>query len=368
MKPKKIPLQRFDNTFFGLVVLLMGIGLVAVSSASAVLSFERFGHNNYYIYRQLLFAGIGFVTMLAASRIDYHFWKKWQLAFFVFIVLLLGAVLVPGVGSKVGAARSWFSIGPFLFQPSELAKLAAIFFLASWFERKKGAAENFWFGILPPLAAVGLLVGLVAIEPDTGTAGVLIMIAGAVLYAAGTKFAYLGALAAAGIAGLWFLIKAAPYRAARIVTFLDPSLDPLGIGYHINQALLAIGSGGWWGYGLGASRQKHNYLPEAIGDSIFAVMAEEMGFLRILFLVILFAVLAVMGLRIAKRAPDTFGKLVAAGITCWIVLQALVNIGAITGLMPLTGITLPFISYGGSSLLTLCLAAGIMLNISRQNR
>ena len=186
------------------------------------------------------------------------------------------------------------------------------------------------------------------------------------LFGAGTKWQYLLSLGAAGIALLWILIKAAPYRAARIITFLDPSLDPQGIGYHINQALLAIGTGGFWGRGFGESIQKHNYLPEPIGDSIFAVMAEEFGFIRIIILLLMFLFLAVVSLKLASLAPDKFGALAVIGITSWITMQALINIGAITRMLPLTGITLPFISYGGSSLLSLCAAVGIMLNISRQ--
>ncbi len=245
-------------------------------------------------------------------------------------------------------------------------KLAVIFYLASWFERKKEAESNFWFGILPPILVTGLAVALIIAQPDLGTAAVVAMIVFAVLFAAGARLPYLGVISGFGIAALWFLVKLSPSRAARIITFLDPSLDPRGIGYHINQAVLAIGSGGFWGYGYAASRQKHNYLPEPIGDSIFAVMAEELGFLRIVLLVGAFAALGILGIRIAKGAPDKFGQLTAIGITSWIVLQALINIGAISGLLPLTGITLPFISYGGSSMLSLCIAVGVILNISRQ--
>lgn len=366
MKPKRDYWKKADGLLIFAVILLIGIGLVAVSSASAVLSFDRFGHNNYYFYRQLMFAGAGLVLLFIFSRIDYHIWRKWNRFLLIGAIGLLALVLVPAVGFQVGPARSWFNIGPFFLQPSEFAKLAVIFFLAAWFERKKGAESNFWFGIVPPLIAVAVVMALILLESDTGTAAVIAVIAASVFFATGAKLRYLSALALAGATGLWLLVKAAPYRAARIVTFFDPSIDPQGIGYHINQALLAIGSGGFWGYGFGLSRQKHNYLPEPIGDSIFAVMAEELGFLRILALVALFVVLGIAGMRIAKNAPDKFGSLTAAGITAWIVLQALVNIASISGLMPLTGITLPFISYGGSSLLALCIGVGIMLNISRQ--
>lgn len=343
-------------------------GLVAVSSASAVISYERFGHNNYYFFRQIFFATSGFGLIYTVSRIDYHFWKKWSLLILLVSIVALGLVLIPGVGFSVRSARSWFKIGSFLVQPSEFVKLALIFYLAAWFERKKDAENNFWFGIIPPLLAAGSVIGLVVLEPDVGTAAILAAIVFALLFAAGTSFKYLGVLAAGAAGALWILVKTAPYRAARIVTFLDPSLDPRGIGYQINQALLAIGSGGLWGQGLGLSRQKHNYLPEPIGDSIFAVMAEELGFLRIIFLVALFLFFVVRGLKVAGSSPDKFGRLLAIGLVCWIGLQAFINIGAISNLLPLTGITLPFLSYGGSSLWAVSFAVGILLNISRQTR
>ncbi len=338
----------------------------SIWSASAVLSFDRFGHNNYYFFRQIIFASIGLLTIFVVSRIDYHIWKTWSRPLLFAGLVFLAAVLIPQIGFKIGPSRSWFKISSFFLQPAEFIKLALIFYLASWFERKKDAEKNFWFGILPPLLVVGLTILLIVAEPDLGTAAVVAAIVFAMLFAAGVRLPYLGALAGFGAVALWFLIKLSPSRAARIITFLDPSLDPRGIGYHISQALLAIGSGGFWGYGYGGSRQKHNYLPEPIGDSIFAVMAEELGFLRIAFLVIGFTALGFLGIRIALKSSDKFGQLVAVGITSWIVLQALINISAISGILPLTGITLPFVSYGGSSMLSLCIAVGVVLNISRQ--
>lgn len=358
--------KKIDRGFLVLVLLLMGIGLIAVFSASTVLSFQRYGHNYYFILRQLIFAGAGLVLMFVFSKIDYHLWKRLALPILLSGIGLLILVLVPRIGFAVGNARSWFKAGQFLIQPSEFVKLAVILYLASWFDRKRDAEHNFWFGLLPPLFFTGVAILLVAIEPDIGTTLMICVIVFCLLLATGTKIRYLLFLFSSGVAAAWFAISMAPYRAARIVTFLDPSVDPQGIGYHINQALLAIGSGGFWGYGLGNSRQKHNYLPEPIGDSIFAVMAEEFGFLRILVVVILFFLLAVKGIALAKQAPDKFGQLVAIGVTSWIGFQALINIGAISNILPLTGITLPFVSYGGSSLLSVCIGVGILLNISRQ--
>ncbi|OGE76953.1 MAG: cell division protein FtsW [Candidatus Doudnabacteria bacterium RIFCSPHIGHO2_02_FULL_48_21] len=358
--------KKPDQTLLGVVLLLLLIGLAAVSSASSVLSFQRFGHNNYYFFRQIGFVTVGLLALFIFSRIDYHFWKKKARLLLIGSVLVLGLVLVPGLGFKSGGTTAWFSIGAFLLQPSEFVKLSLVFYLAYWFDRKVGAESNFWFGILPPLSVAAGLVGLLLLQPDLGTAIVYAIITFVILFVAGTKYKYLFGLAAAAGVALWFVVQTAPYRIARITAFLNPKLDPQGIGYHITQALIAIGSGGLWGYGFGASRQKHNYLPESIGDSIFAVMAEELGFVRILVIVLLFTAFAILGLRIAKLAPDRFGQLAAVGITGWIVFQAMVNMGAISNLLPLTGITLPFISYGGSSLLALSVATGVLLNISRQ--
>lgn len=350
----------------GVALALLLVGLAAVSSASAVLSFQRFGHNNYYFFRQLGFVGAGLVAMFMVSRIDYHVWKKFSWFVLLGSAAVLGMVLIPGIGFQSSGTRAWFNLGSFLLQPSEFVKLGLVFYLSSWFDRKIGAENNFWFGIVPPLAAAGLLVGLVLVESDLGTAMIYAVIASTMFFVAGARYRYLVGLGAFGVVLLTLLIKAAPYRIARITAFLNPGGDPQGIGYHIAQALIAIGSGGLWGYGFGASRQKHSYLPESIGDSIFAVMAEELGFVRILVVILLFAAFAVLGLRLAKRAPDRFGMLAAVGITAWVVFQALINMGAISGVLPLTGITLPFISYGGSSVLALCIAVGVLLNISRQ--
>ncbi len=358
--------KKIDRPILTITLGLMVFGIVAVSSASAVLSFERFGHNNYYLYRQLIFVAAALVIMFAMSQIDYHLWEKWSKPILLLGLVLLALVLVPGLGFKPSTARSWFKVGDFLLQPSEFAKLAVIFYLSSWFERKKEAEKNFWFGIMPPLLVIGAALILVVVEPDLGTAAIIGVIVLGILFAAGVKLKYLGGLLASALLALWILIKAAPYRAARIITFLDPSLDPRGIGYHINQALLAIGAGGFWGYGFGRSLQKHNYLPEPIGDSIFAVIAEELGFLRVSLVVMLFAIFALRALKLSRRAPDKFGYLLGVGITSWIGLQALINIGAITGLLPLTGIPLPFLSYGGSSLLVSAAAVGVLLNIGKQ--
>jgi cell division protein FtsW len=357
--------RKIYYPILAVVLILVLFGLMAVSSASSVLSFQRFGHNYYYFFRQGVSVLLGLLAIYVFSRVDYRRWREWSRPLMLIALVALAAVLIPGLGTQFGGSRSWFTVGPFTVQPSEFAKLAVVFYLASWFERKEKAEENFIFGILPPLAVSGFAMALIAIEPDLGTAMMIGVIVFVTLFATGAKLKYILGLLGAAAAAVWALIISAPYRAARITSFFNPSIDPLGIGYHINQALLAIGSGGFWGLGLGDSRQKHNFLPEPIGDSIFAVMAEELGFVRIAIIILLFGLFAVLGLHLASKAPDRFSHLVVVGIVAWVSLQAIINIGAVSNVLPLTGLTLPFISYGGSSMVALGVAVGVMLNISK---
>ena len=365
----KIQKQKpFDKKIFVLAMLLLLSGLVLLSSASAVFSFERHGHNYYFTLRQALFIGIGLVAMLVVSRINYLFFKRSALIILGITALALVAVLIPGIGFKAGEARSWIEFGPFFFQPSEFVKLAVIFYLAAWFDTKKEFTKSFFHGVLPSLGVVGAILALIFLQPDFGSATAIVLIAFSVYFSAGVKLTHLGTLLLAGLSVAWLAISIAPYRLARIKAFLDPGSDPLGIGYHINQALLAIGSGGLWGLGFGQSRQKFAFLPEPIGDSVFAIGAEELGFVRIVCLLVLYLLFTIWGYRIAHKAQDTFGRLVASGITSWILIQSIFNIGAMVGLLPLTGIPLPFISYGGSSILAVSIGVGVLLNISRETK
>jgi cell division protein FtsW len=363
---KNFPSPSPDYILLGIVVALLGFGLIALSSASTVLSFERFGHNNFYLLRQVLYGLVpGIIFLYAFSKIDYHRWQKLApLAILVGIVMLV-AVLIPSIGFKVGNARRWINFGPFLFQPAEYVKLAVILYLASWYDKRQHHMHDLYYGFLPSLAIVGLITGLIIMQPDIGTMIALATISATMFFIGGVKLRYLVSLA--GLSGLvmWILIKAEPYRLERIVTYFNPNVDSSGISYQITQALIAIGSAGWWGTGLGQSRQKHSYLPEPMGDSIFAIMSEELGFIRIILVLLLIMFFAYRGFGIALKAQDTFGKLVAGGITAWIVFQTLINIGGIVAIIPLTGIPLPFISYGSSALAVNLAAIGILLNISR---
>ena len=347
---------------------LLIFGLAVLFSASTVESYNNFKNSSHYITHQLIFgAFIGLVGMYIASRINYHVWIKYLPVFLFVSIGLLVLVKLPGIGFSSGGATRWIHIGPISFQPSELAKLTIVIYLAAWVEKKKGDLHDFYFGILPSLCIIALFAALILSQPDFGTMLVVIFVSAIMLFTAGINLKYFFATGLLALLSLLAFIKFEPYRAKRITTFFNPSLDPLGISYQINQALIAIGAGGWFGYGYGLSRQKYNYLPEAISDSIFAILAEELGFIRVVFVIILFLLFALRGIQISKYAPDTFGKMLAIGITSWITIQAAINIAAITNLIPLTGIPLPFFSYGSTSLIMVLTSIGILLNISKQS-
>lgn len=363
MKSKNKPDQILLTITFSLLVF----GLVMLSSAGVAISQSRFS-DPYYFFKHQLFFGVlpGLALMLIVQKIDYHFWKKIAFSLFVLNLFLLILVFIPGLGLSFQGASRWIKLGAFSFQPSEMLKLSIILYLAAWLEGKREKGADLFEGFLPFLAIVGTVGFLIIKQPDMGTLGSVILISMTVYFMSGAQWRHMAAML--GIGGIAFLalVKFESYRMSRLLVYLHPELDPLGIGYQINQALLAIGSGGIWGLGLGHSRQKFNYLPEPVGDSIFAIVAEELGLMGATVLVILFVAFAMRGLKIAKAAPDIFGRLVATGITSWIIFQALINISAISGLIPLTGITLPFISYGGTSLVFLMIGVGILLNISKK--
>lgn len=351
------------------VIMLVVIGLVMLSSASAVVSYENFGNNYQYLTHQLLYGVLfGLLAMIITSRIDYRFWKKFAAVLLAVTLLLLLAVFIPGIGLEYGGAKRWIALGSATMQPTEIVKLTFILYLATWLEKRQKGIRDWKFGFLPFVTVLGIIGSLIMLQPDLGTMSVVIASAIVVYFIAGARWRHLAAIGGTGIVLFWLLIKAAPYRMARFTVFLNPEIDPQGIGYQINQALLAVGSGGLFGRGLGKSIQKYNYLPEATGDSIFAVMAEELGFIRILFLIAIFVFLVIRGFMVAKKAPDLFGKLVASGIIAWVAFQAFVNIAAMVALVPLTGIPLPFISYGGTALLFTLAAVGILINISQHTK
>ncbi|NIK68455.1 MULTISPECIES: stage V sporulation protein E [unclassified Paenibacillus] len=350
------------------IALILTIGLVMVYSASAVLAFHEFGDKFYYVKRQLIFAVLGVGALLFTMNANYLIWKNWAKAALLICFVLLIIVLIPGIGVVRGGARSWLGISSFGIQPSEFMKLAMILFLAKWLSDKQQTITHFTKGLLPPLGLVGLAFGLIMLQPDLGSGAVMVGAALILIFAAGARISHLALLGSSGLLGLIALVIAEPYRMKRITGFLDPWADPLGTGYQIIQSLYAIGPGGLVGLGLGMSRQKFSYLPEPQTDFIFSIISEELGFIGGSALIILFMVLVWRGVRTAISAPDTFGSLLAVGITGIIGVQVLINIGVVIGAMPVTGITLPLISYGGSSLTLLLTALGILLNISRYSR
>jgi len=349
-------------------VFLLGIGVVMVYSSSAVLAYRELGDWYFYAKRQLLFALLGLAAMYVMVNIDYWLWKKWAKVGLIVAFVLLILVLIPGIGVVRGGARSWIGIGAFSLQPSEFIKLAMIIFFAKLFSERQRELTSFRKGLLPALLIMGLGFGLIMLQPDLGTGTVLAATVILMIYTAGARIAHLFGLMLVAVGGFAALVLAAPYRINRILGFLDPWQDPLGTGYQLIQSLYAIGPGRLMGLGLGMSRQKHLYVPEPHTDFIFSILAEELGFIGGSTVLLLFLILLWRGLRTAITAPDLFGSFLAVGIVGMIAIQVIINIGVVTGMFPVTGITLPLLSSGGSSLTLTLTAIGILLNISRYAR
>ena len=350
----------------GALVLL---GLVMILSASFVSSFATYGSSFLFFQKQVLWAVIGLVGFAFFARFDYRKLKGVGYLAYAGVVLLLIAVLIPGVGRIAGGSARWIGVGSFAIQPSEFAKLALVLFAADVFSRKEERTlREFSHTALPMLPALGVLTLLVIAQPDLGTTVLLGFIGIGMLFIAGAPLRFIVpvATAGAGLAAVAAVIE--PYRRARLLAFLDPWKDPLETGYHTIQSLIALGSGGWFGVGLGASRQKWLYVPNAHTDFIYAILGEEMGLLGTIAVLGMFAFLIYLGIRVARTAPDRFGMLIASGITIWIGTQALINMGAVTATLPVTGVPLPLVSFGGSSLVVSLVAMGIMTNIARAGK
>ncbi len=340
-------------------------GLVMVYSASSVLALEAYGDPAYFLKRQALWVALGGVGFLAASRIHYHTWQRFVPGLVGLSAASLVAVLVPGVGVLVNGARRWVDLGPVTVQPVEGAKLALVLYLAHFLAARGPAVRDPWRGLTPPVLVLAVLGGLVMRQPDMGSAVMLSLIVLSCLAAAGARKRHLGAILGVGAAvGLW-LALAEPYRRERIISLLDPWRDPQGSGFQLVQSLIAIGSGGIWGVGIGQSTQKFFYLPERHTDFVFSILAEELGLLGVLGLVGLYGLLLLRIRRLAVYAPDRFGSLLATGVGSWIAGQVVLNLGAVSGVLPVVGVPLPFVSFGGSSLFALLVACGICLNLSR---
>ncbi len=361
--------ERRDRAWTGLpavVALLCGIGLMMVLSASSVSALRIYGGPWVLFERQLLWVGAGALAMVVTARVDYRRWRHVAVPLTVLCMALLVLVLVPGLGVTVGGSARWIGIGQVRFQPSEVMKLAMLLFTADLLARRTASSGPRAVVLRPVLVLTAIAALLILKQPDMGTAMIMVIIVLTVLFVGGAPLAQMGLLTlAVSSAGVFFSLVEG-YRRARMFSFMNPWKDPSNTGYQMAQSLVALGTGHLTGVGLGASRAKWGFLPNAHTDFIFAIIGEELGLVGSLLVVALFAAFAVLGVRAAVRAPDHFGTLLAAGVTVWVVGQAVINVGAVIGILPVTGVPLPFVSFGGSSLVITMAAVGMLANVARQ--
>jgi len=368
-------LSKPDFILLGVSVVLIILGILILASVSASISQGKFGNTFYYLNHQLIFGIIpGLILGFFAFRIRLGLLKKWAPLLLLINLILLAMVFLPKIGTTFLGATRWLNLGPIAFQPSEFLKLTFILYLASWLSARTFRQTKFGDGqtgkefsqtliaFLIVIAVIGLFLYY---QPDISTLSIIILVGAVMYFLAGTPFWHIVLLFLIISGSLLSLAKLAPYRANRLLVFLKPETDPMGIGYQIQQALIAVGSGGVFGQGLGMSHQKFGFLPHPMSDSIFAVFAEEAGFIGSLLLILFFLTFLWQGFKIGKSSQDKFSQLLAYGITSWLLIQVLINIGSMIGILPLTGVPLPFISYGGSALISELIGVGILLNISK---
>lgn len=356
-----------DYKILFLAVGLGLVGLIMIASSSIVIAYEKFDGANdyYYVWHQAFALFGGLILMSILANFNYQNWKKIALPLMITTLVLLVIVFIPVIGNSAKGAHRWINLGAFSFQPSELAKISFVIYLSAWLESREKSLSAIGRSLFPFAVMLGLISFLIILEPDLGTLTIIVLTSMAMFFAAGAPLWNFGSLGLFLIAVFAVFVRSQPYRWSRFLTFMNPSAETLGRGYHVNQAFIAVSQGGLWGLGFGKSIQKLKYLPEPHTDSIYAIMCEELGFFRAALIIVAFIYFFVLGLRVAKNAPDTFGRLLALGLTTSLTIQALVNIAAMLGLVPLTGVTLPFISYGGSSLVMSLAQVGILLNISK---
>ncbi|MFB6212511.1 MAG: putative lipid II flippase FtsW [Candidatus Magasanikbacteria bacterium] len=363
-KPKSEP----DYTLITLIAILTIFGLVMLASASSDIAKMKFGNSYFYITHQLIYGlSIGLIGFFVGSTVYYQRWKKVSVLLLVLNIIALILVFTP-IGVSAQGATRWLNIGGVSFQPGEALKISFLIYLSAWISKRKKRSKSFTKGLLPFSILTGGVVFLLLAQPSTGTAAIIFGTSLVVYFISGAKAKFVTSLILIALVAFAGLVYTSPYRMERIKTFLNPTKEKLESSYHINQALTAIGSGGITGVGYGQSTTKINYLPEPIGDSIFAVIAEELGFAGSFALILMFGILVWRGIKIARKVPDSFGKLLTVGFATLIGFQAFVNIGAISGLIPLTGVPLPFISYGGTALAVFLTMSGIMVNVSRYRK
>jgi len=347
------------------VFVLICLGIMMIYSSSGIYAMQELGDNLYFLKRHVFFLLVGFLGMILVMAVDYRLIQQYAKPLLLLGILLLVLVLVPSIGKASFGARRWFRIGSFTIQPSEFMKIIMLVYVADFLARKQPVIRKFWQGFVPPMLATGMVCVLILKQPDLGTAFLIGCIVIIMITVAGARLTHIGFLALASLPALYLLILRVPYRLKRIIVFLDPWQDSLGAGFQLTQSQIALGSGGLFGVGLGKSMQKLFYLPAAHTDFILSIIGEEMGLAGTLLVVVLFIIFIWQGARIAKRVTNPFGYYLGTGIVAMIGLQALINIGVSIGALPTKGLTLPFISYGGSALVVNMISVGLLLNISR---
>ena len=359
-------MMKFDRWLFIDVILLMLFGLLMIYSSSSIWSNYKFGNGFHYVVYQGIFVIVSIILMIILSKVDYQYYYRWSTKLLIISFILLGLVLIPGIGIIRNGSRSWFGIGGFGIQPSEFTKLALIIFTSKYLSRSNKFLKNYRKGVFPILGILFLSFGLIMLEPDFGTGMIIVVSIIALLFIAGVNMKFFIILGLIGILGIIILIIIAPYRMDRITSFLNPWSDPLGTGFQIIQSLYAIGPGGLLGMGLFNSRQKHFYLPEPQTDFIFSIISEELGVLGVVIVVSLFIFFLIRAIKISLSCEEMFAKYLSFGLTFQIIIQTILNLSVVIGLIPVTGVTLPFLSYGGSSLLVSSISVGIILSISKK--
>jgi len=350
---------------FVTVVLLLSIGVVMIYSTSAFFAQDKFNDSYYFLKRQALWIVLGLAAFACAVNIDYHTLRTHSLSLLSASLVLLTLVFMPGIGRTAGGASRWIWCGYFSFQPSEMAKFTLILYMADVMARKQRQIQQFWKGLAVPLAFSLLILGLIIMQPDLGTTVLMALVVAIMLFVAGVRLRLLLPLALAALPAIYALVLGSEYRRKRIIAFLNPWADPEGTGFQIIQSFIALGSGGLAGMGLAQSRQKFYYLPAAHTDFIFSIIGEELGLIGAAVIVTLFLVLLILGMTICRKAPDFYGHLLAFGIVLVISLQAIINIAVVTGALPTKGLPLPFISFGGSSMIVSLFAVGVLMNIGK---
>jgi cell division protein FtsW len=357
-----------DKKIIYSVGILVVFGLVMLSSASSVVSYSKFGTSYYFFKSQIIGLAIALIAYWFFSRVDYHIWRRYALWFLVGSIVALLLVFIPGLSANYGKARSWINIFGFSLQPSELVKISFLLYLSAWLEARRKNLDDLHQGIGPFFVVLGFIAFLMILQPDVGTLSIISTTSLVVYFVGGGKIRHLLFIFLMGAIALAALVSWKPYQMDRFKCMYNPDMDPGGVCYQVKQSLIAVGSGGIFGRGLGQSRQKFMYLPEVSGDSIFAIIGEEIGFIFSLFFICLYLYFFYRGYLVAKASPDVFGRILALGIVSWITFQAIINIGGMIAFVPMTGVPLPFVSYGGTAILAAMSAVGILVNISKQTK